>query len=88
MNPDKHLKGYPTLDEACDAALEYAQANTQWHQIVPIYQESDESFSVKNERDDSSLFFMGIDKTGKKYKLVNKVNRDGVPYKVYEEIKG
>lgn len=86
MNPDKHLKGYPTLKEARKAAVEYARAATTWHRIVPIYQESDGSFSVQNVTDGRSTFFVGIDKAGKRYRLIKKFNEQGVPYDGYEEI--
>lgn len=87
MKPDRHLKGYALFKEAYTAAIEYANSDTQWKRIVPIYKESDNSFSVQNITDSASTFFVGIDKDGKQYKLAQKINEQGVPFVGYEEIK-
>ena len=59
----KKFKGYSSLKEARAVARAMA---TGW-KIIPIYLESDGSFSVGQPCDKKAKFHIGIDKSGAKF---------------------
>lgn len=61
---EKKLKGYASLKEARQKAREVAN-----YFPVPIYFESDGSFSVGHPNDKKAVFYIAVDKSGAKYRI-------------------
>ena len=62
--------GYPTLKAAAHAARDDSAQYTNWTKIVPIYEESDGTFSIHQATNGRSKFIIAVDKAGKLYDLV------------------
>lgn len=73
---------YTTLKEARAAA----RAEAFWR-VVPIYEEPDSSYSIKNPYHKKAKLVCGVDKSGRRYKLV--LVRDCIGRKIqkFEPIK-
>lgn len=61
---NKKFKGYVSLKEARAKAREIAH-----YFPVPIYLESDGSYSVKSPNDKKAVFHIAVDKSGAKYHI-------------------
>lgn len=60
----KKMKGYSSLKEARHRAREMSD-----YFPVPIYLETDGSYSVKFPNDRKAVFYIAVDKSGAKYRM-------------------
>lgn len=60
----KKMKGYASLKEARQRAREMSD-----YFPVPIYLETDGSYSVKFPNDRKAVFYIAVDKSGAKYRM-------------------
>lgn len=74
---------YSTFKEARAAAREI----TRSYSVTPIYEEPDYSYSIKIPIHKKAKFICGIDKSGRKYKLVWTRDYQGKKVQKYEPVK-
>ena len=63
----KKLKGYAVLKEARMVARETASSFRRKGTIIPIFKESDGSFSVNYPKDKKAVFHVAVDEAGAQY---------------------
>jgi hypothetical protein len=82
----KKLKGYETLQEAVSAARKIAVTKSASNSVIPVYKESDGSYTVKTTYDGRAKLEVGVDNAGNRYRLMTETLDDGRRVEWYEKI--